>query len=113
MEAQTAESQAEHGTVVAQLTTAEACVQCMKLEAVAVDEAASDLCTKVPGHDSAHPRASVKSAEPRHPKPLTGEGSQDQAGVVCRFTNSLNVYFSLAIVDSVHQLLLLECFLKD
>lgn len=113
LEAQLAECSAEKGTVDAQLTTAEVRVKRMELEAVAFHKTASDLHTKVPGPVPAHPCAFVKSTEPRQPKPFTGEGCHDQAGVGCRFTNSLNAYFSLANVDSVHQLLLLECFLKD
>ena len=37
-----------------------------------------------------------KSAEPRRPKPFTGEGDQDQAGAVRRFCNALSLFFELS-----------------
>ena len=37
-----------------------------------------------------------KSAEPRCPKPFTGEGDQDQAGAVRRFCNALSLFFELS-----------------
>ena len=41
-----------------------------------------------------------KSADPRRPKPFTGEGDQDQAGAVRRFTNALSLYLELSEVAS-------------
>ena len=61
--AELAESHAKKGTVVAKLTTAEAHVKRMSMEAAAVGEVASDLRAKVPGPVSARPHASVKSAK--------------------------------------------------
>ena len=72
--------------VAAELTTSvarlrcmelEACLRRMELEAAAFGGTASDIHAKVPGPVSAHPHASVKSAELRQPKIFTGEGSQD------------------------------------
>ncbi len=37
-----------------------------------------------------------ESAEPRRPKPLTGEGDQDQAGAARRFCNALSLFFELS-----------------
>ncbi|DBA83896.1 TPA: hypothetical protein ACH3X1_006402 [Trebouxia sp. C0004] len=37
-----------------------------------------------------------ESAEPRHPKPFTGEDEQDQAGAVRRFCNTLSLLFELS-----------------
>jgi len=37
-----------------------------------------------------------KSADPRRPKPFTGEGDQDQAGAVRRFCNALSLFFELS-----------------
>ena len=37
-----------------------------------------------------------ESAEPRRPKPFTGEGDQDQAGAVRRFCNALSLFFELS-----------------
>ena len=39
-----------------------------------------------------------KSADRRRPKPFTGEGDQDQAGAVRRFTNALSLYLELSEV---------------
>ena len=36
-----------------------------------------------------------KPADPRRPKSFTGEGDQDQAGAVRRFTNALSLYLGL------------------
>ena len=38
----------------------------------------------------------IKSADPRRPKPFTGEGDQDQAGAVCRLCNALFLFFELS-----------------
>ena len=49
------------------------------------NEAANDIHTTESGPLSACPGASVKSAEICRPRFFTGEGSQDQAGAICRF----------------------------
>ena len=41
-------------------------------------------------------KALVKSAEPRRPKPLNGEGEQDLAAGVRRFVNALQLFFQLS-----------------
>ena len=52
-----------------------------------------------------------KSADPRRPKPFTGEGDQDQAGAVRRLTNALSLNLELSEVASekwfVHAMLFL------
>ena len=84
----------------------------MEIEAAAFGEAASDIHRKVPGPASVRPCASVKSAEPRRLKSFSGEGSQDQAGAVCRFTNSLDIYINLANVNPVHPVIHARLFLE-
>ena len=56
-----AEAQANRGLVAAKLTTSEASLRRMELQAAALGEAASDIHAKVPGPVSARPGASVKS----------------------------------------------------
>ena len=41
-----------------------------------------------------------KPADPRRPKPFSGEGSQDQAGEVRRFTHAMSVFFDVAHIPA-------------
>ena len=61
-------------------------------DAISANRLASELA-KLVGRKSAF--ASFKSA-PRRPKPFTGEGVQNSAGAVRRFTESLALFFALS-----------------
>lgn len=87
-------------------------VKHIELEAVASDEAASGLCTKVPRPVSVRPRAFIKPAEPCRPKSSTYGGSQDQAGAVRRLPTAWTYTSSLPILTLFTMLLMLGCVLK-
>ena len=76
------------------------------------------LCLKLPSLLQSIKRAAAsaavparKAADPRRPKPFTGEGDQDQAGAVRRLTNALSLNLELSEVASekwfVHAMLFL------
>ena len=54
--------------------------------------------SKKAGKAPVSPPAAGKPPDPRRPKPFTGEGDQDQAGVVRRDINNLDLYLKLSNV---------------